>query len=109
MTTITLKKSGVTTQSTCESHQAALPKKSGKPATKTQSPRQWENLVGKRYELILKVGHIIRADVIGIYAHTLTVTNMQLERRDSDVVESYPQSAHIDCQNIAIAIEEVQS
>ncbi len=109
MTTITIKKNGTTTQSTALPLQANNTKLPTKSAAKPHSPRLWEILIGKRCELTLKLGHIIWADVIGFHAHTLTTNNAKIQRRDSDAIEVCSRTVHVDCQNIAIAIEQEQS
>jgi hypothetical protein len=109
MTTITIKKNGTTMHNTALPLHTNNTKLSAKSAAKPHSPRQWENLIGKRCELTLKLGHIIWADVIGFHAHTLTTNNAKIQRRDSDVIEVCSRTVHVDCQNIAIAIEQEQS
>lgn len=109
MTTITIKKNGKTSENT----NLPTPPTNSKPPTKSlakpHTSRQWENLIGKRYELILKPGHIVWADVTSIHAHTLTTSNARIQRRDAELIEICTGLVHIDCQNIAVAIEQERS
>lgn len=109
MTTITIKKNGKSSENTALPSQASNTKPPTKSLAKPNASRQWENLIGKRYEITLKIGHIIWADVLGIHAHTLTTNNARIQRRDSDAIEVCSRIVHVDCQNIAIAIEQEQS
>lgn len=82
---------------------ASLPVKS---ASKPQQLRQWEHLIGKSCEFILKIGYTVWGHVDGYNAHSLCITNASIQRRDAQILERHLFPIHIDCQNIAIAIEQ---
>jgi hypothetical protein len=109
MKTITIKKASTAVQSTTLPLQTNKTHPPTKSAAKPHAPKQWESLIGKRCELTLKLGHIVWADVVGIHAHTLTTNNARIQRRDSVAIEVCSGTVHVDCQNIAIAIEQEQS
>jgi hypothetical protein len=74
---------------------------------KPESPpkKQWDQLIGKRVELITKIGYVITGWAEGSQAHVLTVIDAAVKRRDSLEVERQSKPIHIGCENIAVAIE----
>ena len=67
--------------------------------------KQWDQLIGKRVEVITKIGYVITGWAEGSQAHVLTVIDATVKRRDSTEIERQSKPVHIGCENIAIAIE----
>ena len=67
--------------------------------------KQWDQLIGKRIEVITKIGYVITGWAEGSQAHVLTVIDATVKRRDSLEVERQSKPIHIGCENIAVAIE----
>ena len=74
---------------------------------KTESPpkKQWDQLIGKRVEVITKMGYVITGWAEASQAHVLTVIDATIKRRDSPEIERQAMPVHIGCENIAMAIE----
>ena len=67
--------------------------------------KQWAQLIGKRVEVITKIGYVITGWVEASQAHVLTVIDATVKRRDSPEVERQSKLVHIGCENNAVAIE----
>ena len=67
--------------------------------------KQWDQLIGKRVEIITKIGYLITGWAESSQAHVLTVIEATIQRRDSSETERQSKPVHIDCGNIAVAIE----
>ena len=67
--------------------------------------KQWEQLIGKRVEVITKMGYVITGWAEASQAHVLTVIDATIKRRDSPETERQSMPVHIGCENIAMAIE----
>lgn len=77
-----------------------------KAPTPEPAPRkQWDQLMGKRVEIVTKIGYLITGWVEASQAHVLTVIDATIQRRDSLEVERQLKPVHIGCRNIAVAIE----
>lgn len=68
--------------------------------------KQWDQLVGKRVEVITKMGYVITGWAESSQAHVLTVIDATVKRRDSPLIESQSKPVHVGCENIALAIEQ---
>lgn len=72
----------------------------------TPTPKkQWDQLIGKRVEVITKMGYVITGWAEGSQSHVLTVIDATVKRRDSLEVERQSKPIYIGCENIAVAIE----
>ncbi len=75
------------------------------PTSAPSAKKQWSQLIGKRVEIITKIGYIVTGYVENIQAHILTVIDVTIKRRDSIELERQSKPVHIGCENIALAIE----
>ena len=72
----------------------------------TPTPKeQWDQLIGKRVEVITKMGYVITGWAESSQSHVLTVIDATVKRRDSLEVERQSKPIYIGCENIAVAIE----
>jgi len=72
----------------------------------TPTPKkQWDQLIGKRVEVITKMGYVITGWAEATQAHVLTIIDATIKRRDSPETERQSMPVHIGCENIAMAIE----
>ena len=76
-----------------------------KPSITPTPKKQWDQLIGKRVEVITKIGYVITGLAAASQAHVLTVIDATVKRRDSPEVERQSKPVHIGCENIAVAIE----
>jgi hypothetical protein len=76
-----------------------------KAAQELTPKRQWDQLIGKRVEVITKMGYVVTGWAEGSQAHVLTVIDATIKRRDSPETERQSMPVHIGCENIAMAIE----
>ena len=67
--------------------------------------KQWDQLIGKRVEIITKMGYVITGWAEASQAHVLTVIDATIKRRDSPEIERQSMPVHIGCESIAMAIE----
>ena len=67
--------------------------------------KQWDELIGKRVEVITKIGYVITGWAEASQAHVLTVIDATIKRRDSPETERQSMPVHIGCKSIAMAIE----
>jgi len=76
-----------------------------KPSIAPTPKKQWDQLIGKRVEVITKMGYVITGWAEASQAHVLTVIDATVKRRDSPETERQSKPVHIGCENIAIAFE----
>ena len=67
--------------------------------------KQWEQLIGKRVEVITKMDYVVTGWAEASQAHVLTVIDATIKRRDSPETERQSMPVHIGCKSIAMAIE----
>ena len=67
--------------------------------------KQWDQLIGKRVEIITKMGYVITGWAEASQAQVLTVIDATIKRRDSPEIERQSMPVHIGLENIAMAIE----
>ena len=68
--------------------------------------KQWDQLIGKRVEVITKMGYVITGWAEASQAHVLTVIDATVKKRDSPEIERQSKPVHIGCENIALALEQ---
>ena len=67
--------------------------------------KQWDQLVGKRVEVITKIGYVITGWAEASQAHVLTAIDATIKKRESPETERQSMPVHIGLENIAMAIE----
>ena len=77
-----------------------------KNCARVSAKEAWEQLIGKRVEVITKMGYVITGWAEASQAHVLTVIDATVKRRDSPETERQSIPVHIGGENIALAIEQ---
>ena len=75
------------------------------PTLKPTPKKQWDQLIGKRVEVITKIGYVVTGWAEASHAHVLTIIEATVKRRESDMFERQSKPVHVGCENIAMAIE----
>lgn len=76
-----------------------------KSATESVPKKQWDQLIGKRVEIITKIGYLITGWAESSQAQVLTITDASVMRQGASEIERQLKPVHIGCEYIAVAIE----
>jgi hypothetical protein len=70
-----------------------------KSAMELTLKKQWDRLIGKRVEMVKKIGHVINGWVELSQVHVLTLIDVTIKQNDFHVVEHQPQPVHVSYEN----------